>query len=199
MIALLQINIYFRGMSVPIVNPDKGKLLIAEPFLGDPSFERTVILLTDHNKDGSVGFVLNRPLDLRMEQVLDEFPAYSPNLFYGGPVQQNNLYYLHNKGELIPESEQILPGLFWGGKISAVKEMLQTGIMTETDIKFFLGYSGWGKDQLANEIKENSWLVVSPSVNLLNTNTKTLWKDLLFDLGGDYRLWANSPSDPILN
>ena len=186
-------------MSLPIENPDKGKLLIAEPFLGDPSFERTVILLTDFNTDGAVGFVLNRPLDLRMEQVLVDFPAFKPNLFYGGPVQQNNLYYLHNQGELIPDSVEVLPGLFWGGKISAVKEMLKPGIMGEKDIRFFLGYSGWGKEQLANEIKENSWMVVTPSINLLNTDTKTLWKDLLFDLGGDYRLWANSPSDPILN
>lgn len=186
-------------MSLLFSNPRKGRLLIAEPFLGDPSFERTVILLTDHNTDGSVGFVLNRPLDLRMAQVLDAFPQYDTNLFYGGPVQQNNLYFLHNKGALIPESEMVSEGLFWGGNISAVKEHLQTGIMQQSDIKFFLGYSGWGKDQLANEIKENAWLVMQPTANLLQTNVKTLWKDLLFDLGGDYRLWANAPSDPILN
>ncbi len=186
-------------MSLQIENLSKGCLLIAEPFLGDPSFERTVVLLTDHNDDGSVGFVLNRPLDLRMEQVLDGFPEFEEQLFYGGPVQQNNLYYLHNKGELIPESVEINPGLYWGGKLSAVKEMLNSGIMTESDIRFFLGYSGWGKDQLKGEITESSWLVVKSSINLLTGSTKTLWKDLLMDIGGDYRLWANSPSDPILN
>lgn len=186
-------------MSVPYTKLQKGRLLIAEPFLGDPSFERTVILVTDHSDDGSVGFVLNRPLDLRMEQVLDAFPAYNAQLYYGGPVQQNNLYFLHNKGQLVPESEEIAPGLFWGGKIAAVKEMLQTGMMEQSDIRFFLGYSGWGKDQLDNEIKEHAWVVVRPSINVLQTNSKTLWKDLLLDLGGDYRLWANAPSDPILN
>ena len=64
-------------MSTQIEKPAKGLFLIAEPFLGDPSFERSVILLTDHHHDGSVGFVLNRPLDLKMEQVLDAFPDYS--------------------------------------------------------------------------------------------------------------------------
>ena len=138
-------------------NPKKGQYLIAEPFLGDPSFERSVVLLTDHHEDGSVGFVLNRPLDLRMEQVLDEFPPFSQPLYYGGPVQQNNLYYLHTKGDLINDSVEISPGLFWSGSITGVKEMLKSGLMVEDDIKFFLGYSGWGKDQLEGELKENSW------------------------------------------
>jgi putative transcriptional regulator len=186
-------------MSVQIEKPAKGCLLIAEPFLGDPSFERTVIVLTDHHEDGSVGFVLNRPLDLRMEQVLDGFPKFEEQLFYGGPVQQNNLYYLHNRGDLIPESVEIMPNLFWGGKLSAVKEMLQTGIMNESDIRFYLGYSGWGKGQLEGEITENSWLIVKTQKDLLAGSTRTLWKELMLDIGGDYRLWANSPSDPILN
>lgn len=167
--------------------------------MGDPGFERTVVLLTDYNTDGAVGFVLNRPLKLHMEQVLDSFPDYEPPIYFGGPVQQNNLYYLHKRGDLITESVEVLPGLFWGGRISAVKEMLRTGLMTADDIRFFLGYSGWGKDQLLGEIKERSWLVVTPKLDLLKSDAKSLWKNLLLDMGGDYRLWANSPSDPILN
>jgi putative transcriptional regulator len=186
-------------MSLPLEKPAKGLLLIAEPFLGDPSFDRSVILLTDHNEDGSVGFVLNRPLDLRIEQVMDAFPAYKPVLYYGGPVQQNNMYYLHSKGNLIPESTEIYPGLFWGGKISAVKEMLAAGLLKDDEIKFFLGYSGWGKDQLLGEMHEKSWMLAEPTLDILAANPKTLWKDLLLGMGGDYLLWANSPSDPILN
>lgn len=186
-------------MALPLEKPEKGLLLIAEPFLGDPSFDRSVILLTEHNEEGSVGFVLNRPLDLRIEQVMDAFPAYKPVLYYGGPVQQNNMYYLHNKGELIPDSTEIYPGLFWGGKIAAVKEMLASGLMNETEIKFFLGYSGWGKGQLEDEMSEKSWLVTEPTLDILAANPKTLWKDSLLNMGGDYQLWANSPSDPILN
>ncbi len=186
-------------MPTHLENPATGLLLIAEPFLGDPGFERSVILLTDHNADGSVGFILNRPLDLRIEQVMDSFPVYKPDLFYGGPVQQNNLYYLHNKGALVPDSIEVYPGMFWGGKISAVKELLANGLMEEGDIKLFLGYSGWGKDQLMGEIHEKSWMVVAPTIDILATDPKTLWKELLLGLGGDYRLWANAPSDPILN
>lgn len=186
-------------MSNVIEKPAKGKLLVAEPFLGDASFERTVILLIDYNDDGAVGLVLNRPLDLRMEQLLADFPEYNAQVLYGGPVQQNNLYYLHNKGSLVPESEEILPGLFWGGKISVVRELLDSGAMLPADIKFFLGYSGWGKVQLSDELTEKSWLIVEPEIDILGINSRTLWKDLLLDLGGDYMLWANAPRDPILN
>ena len=186
-------------MSIPLETPDKGRLLIAEPFLSDPGFDRSVVLLTDYTFDGAVGFVLNRPMDLHMEQVLDDFPPYEPQIYFGGPVQQNNLYYLHRRGDLIIDSQEVLPGLFWGGKISAVKEMLRSGLMPQDEIRFFLGYSGWGKAQLSNEIKERSWLVIKPNVDVLATDAKSLWKNLILDMGGDYRLWANAPSDPILN
>lgn len=186
-------------MSLTLEKPAKGSLLIAEPFLGDPNFERTVILITDHNAQGTVGFILNRPTDLHMEQLLENFPEYAPKVFYGGPVHHNNLYYLHNKGSLIPNSEEVLPGLFWGGKISAVKEMLSNGLMTQEDIRFYLGYSGWGKAQLDAEILEKSWLVLNSKIDVLHANSKNLWKELLIEMGGDYPLWANAPRDPMLN
>lgn len=186
-------------MTLPMEKPKKGMLLIAEPFLGDASFERSVVLITDHNADGTVGFVLNRPLDLRIEQVLDSFPSYNPELYYGGPVQKNNLYYLHSKGALIPDSVEVFPGMYWGGKINAIKELLATGLLKEDEIKFFLGYSGWGKDQLLVELHEKSWILAEPTLNLLSTDPKTLWKELILGLGGDYLLWANAPIDPILN
>ncbi len=121
-------------MPIPLETPAKGRLLIAEPFLGDPGFERSVVLLTDYTTDGAVGFVLNRPMDLRMEQVLDNFPEYKPQIYFGGPVQQNNLYYLHRRGDLIVDSQEVLPGLFWGGKINAVKEMLGHSNLSATQI-----------------------------------------------------------------
>ncbi len=186
-------------MSLSMKKPAKGTILIAEPFLGDPSFDRSVILLTEHHDDGSVGFVLNRPLDLKIRQVLDGFADYNEPIFYGGPVQQNNLFYLHNQGELIPESVEVYPGIYWGGKISAVKELIESELIDESEIKFFLGYSGWGKNQLDDEIKDKSWMVVKPKFDLFQSDPKTLWKDLLISLGGDYLLWANAPIDPILN
>ena len=186
-------------MSLTIEKPAKGRLLIAEPFLGDPNFERTVILITDHDDNGTVGFVLNKPTELHIEQLLENFPEYDKNVFYGGPVQHNNLFYLHTKGDLIPGSEEILPGVFWGGKLGAVKEMLTNGLLSTDDIKFFLGYSGWGKTQLKAEIEEKSWLVVKTNIDVLHFDAKTLWKELIMEMGGDYVLWANAPSDPMLN
>jgi len=187
-------------MRLKLEKPAKGKLLVAEPFLGDPSFDRSVILITEHNEEGSVGFVLNKPLRLKMDLLLKDFPEFNAPVYHGGPVQKENLYYVHTKGNLLPNSIEMCPGLFWGGDIEAVKEMLSMGLISENDIKFFLGYSGWGKHQLADEIEQKSWIVINHNIiDIFNNEKSNPWKDILIEMGGDYRLWANSPVDPLMN
>ena len=187
-------------MRLKLDKPSKGKLLVAEPFLGDPSFERSVVLLTEHNNDGSVGFILNQPLDLSLDKLFEDFPSFEANVNYGGPVQKDSLYYIHNKGELIADSLKLSDDLYWGGNINAIKEMISANLITEKDIMFFLGYSGWGKTQLLDEIEENSWLIIeNTAIDIIKKNHGDSWRSILSQLDGDYRLWANSPSDPILN
>ncbi len=183
-----------------INKPIKGSFLVAEPMLGDPNFDRSVILLTEHNENGSVGFVLNRPLDLNLEDIVIDFPFLDTQVYHGGPVQQDNLYFIHNKGNLIPGSEHIRDELYWGGDLKPLKEMIECGLMSEENIRFFLGYSGWSSGQLKDELKEKSWLAVDDAqVNLFEDQAVETWQKVLMGIGGEYPLWANSPVDPNLN
>lgn len=180
--------------------PQKGSLLVSEPLLGDPNFDRSVILLTEHNENGSVGFVINKPLELQLDDIVIGFPSLSTVVYHGGPVQQDNLYFIHNKGSLIPGSEPITDKLFWGGDLEPLKEMIKCGLVTAENIRFYLGYSGWGTGQLEAELMENSWLVLeSPAIDVFKDPVGEMWKKVLMDAGGDYPLWVNTPADPTLN
>jgi putative transcriptional regulator len=184
-----------------IEKPATGSLLAAEPFLDDPNFERSIVLITDHKDDeGSIGFVINKPLDIHLDDIVLGFPSLNTSVFHGGPVQQDNLYFIHRKGDLIPGSQLIKDDLYWGGDLEPLKEMIKCKLLTANDIRFFLGYSGWGLGQLSAEIEEKSWLVLEHSdLNIFENKADELWKNLLLELGGTYSLWANSPVDPSLN
>lgn len=180
--------------------PQKGRLLISEPFLPDPNFERTVILLCEHNEQGSFGFVLNKPSLLRMSDVLQETGSYSEVLYVGGPVQQDTLHFIHRSTQLEGGIE-IAKGIFWGGNFEAVSIMLKQGNDMENDFRFFLGYSGWGAGQLQSELEQNSW-IVSDNVTaeqIFDTEPEVLWKEVLKKMGGKYKMFSNYPIDPRLN
>lgn len=168
--------------------------------MGDPNFDRTVILLTEHNEEGSLGFVINKPLELLVDDVLSGFPELGSHIYHGGPVQEDSLFFVHNKGNLIPGSQPITQELYWGGELEALKEMIACGLVTRADIRFFLGYSGWGSGQLDEELLQKAWLVLQDSsLDLLGESHDELWKRILLAVGGQYPLWANSPSNPNLN
>lgn len=181
------------------LKPVKGRLLIAEPsILNDQSFNRSVVLLTEHNKTGSIGFIMNKPMSYKMSDLVPEIDC-SFQIYNGGPVSQENLYFIHNIPTLIPDSIRIAQDIYWGGNFDCVSELLMKKKITTKDIRFFLGYSGWGANQLAEELTEDSWKVVENSYsNILSTNA-SLWKNKLMELGGDYQIWANAPKNPSLN
>ena len=104
---------------------NKGQLLIAEPYIiGDLSFNRSVILLADHNNDGSVGFIINKPLKYTIHDLIPEIKA-NFKIYNGGPVEQDNLYFIHNVPDLIPNSVEISNGIYWGGCFESVKELIK--------------------------------------------------------------------------
>lgn len=181
--------------------PMTGSILAAEPFLGDPNFERSVILLTEYTEgEGSIGFVINKPLELDLDDIVIGFPSLQSKVFHGGPVQEDNLFFIHRKGDLLPGSQHIIGDLYWGGELDPLKELIKCKLIEPNDIRFFLGYSGWGIGQLESEIEEKSWVVLENlSLNILDCESDDLWKKILLQLGGSYSLWANSPSDPTLN
>ncbi len=185
---------------MPTLKPTKGKLLIAEPsILSDSSFNRSVVLLSEHNENGSVGFIFNKPSPYTINDILPEIDC-SLKIYFGGPVSDDCLYFVHNVPELIPESIEIGNGIFWGGAFESVQELLKNGTLSKNDIRFFLGYSGWSKSQLENELDATSWLVRENSFqNLFKVEHLNFWKDELNKIGGVYKIWANAPKDPSLN
>mgnify|MGYP006084472433 FL=1 len=182
------------------LKPFKGRLLIAEPaILNDSSFNRAIILITEHTDNNSVGFILNRPLEYTINDLLPDIDNDFV-IYQGGPVEQDNLYFVHKVPELIPESIEIDKGIFWGGNFETLKDLLNKGSLKKTDIRFFLGYSGWGKNQLDDELGLNSWFISENDIkNIFSQNEESLWKNKILQKGGDYKLWANAPSDINLN
>lgn len=182
------------------ITPTSGTILISEPSLKDMYFNRAVVLLADHNDDGSFGLILNKPLEVRFNDIVKGFPDFDGKVYLGGPVNTKNLFFLHKRGDFIRNSQAIKEGLFWGGEIDDVKALIELGELSEDDIRFYIGYSGWTENQLNEELKESSWLVAKPNLmNLINTPTSEMWKSSVADLGKDYEVWVNFPSDPSLN
>ena len=179
----------------------KGQLLIAEPsIIGDLSFNRSVILLADHNEEGSVGFILNKPLEYTINDLIPDIES-SFIIYNGGPVEQDNLYFIHTIPELITNSIEISNGIFWGGDFELTKNLINEGKINKEDIRFFLGYTGWSSNQLEEELQANSWIIFSNTYvsSILKKSSKQFWKEKIIELGGEYIIWSNAPENPILN
>ena len=179
---------------------ERGKILISEPFLHDFFFHRSIIYLTDHNFEGSVGFILNMELDLKICDALEGFDNCDAPLYMGGPVALNTLHYLHSLGTMIPNSLEINNNIFWGGDIDAIRYAIKTGNVKPNQIKFFLGYSGWTAGQLERELTENSWVIASAKHDLvMNNDDGDAWKRALRGMNRKYRVWADFPEMPEMN
>lgn len=179
---------------------EKGDLLIAKPsLLSDYSFNRVVILLADQTESGKVGFVLNKPRDISTKDIVPEIKA-DFTVYDGGPVEQDNLFFIHNRPDIIKGSVGISKELYWGGNFEQIIELLNNKQLLAHDIRFFLGYSGWAIGQLEQEIKEDSWAVFANNfANILAIDNQSIWKNFMQKLGKKYVLWANAPSDPNWN
>lgn len=182
------------------INASKGKLLVAEPsILMDRSFNRSVVLLTEHNEEGSVGFIFNKPTSYILGDIFPELNS-TLKVYYGGPVSEDNLYFVHNIPELIPDSIEIGNGVYWGGDFDTVLELLKEDILSKNDIRFFLGYSGWSSKQLEEELSSFSWVVIENKFkNLFDIHHNNFWKDEIQKFGGTYKIWANAPENPSYN
>lgn len=182
------------------LKPEKGRLLIAEPaILNDSSFKRTIILITEYTKKSAVGFILNRPLNHVLSDLIPEIDCEF-NVYQGGPVEQDNLYFIHKVPHLIPDSIEVANGIYWGGNFDLLKNLLNNKQLKSSDIRFFLGYSGWETEQLDNELDNNSWFIAENDYpNILTTSDQNFWKNKLLQKGGKYKIWANAPADFQMN
>lgn len=191
---------FFENINYENIQPKQGCLLISEPFLFDPYFRRTVVLLVEHNENGSVGFILNRPININVSEIVENFPSFESEVFFGGPVSQNNLFYIHTLGNAIEESAEIIPGLFWGGNFDTLKNLIIAGKVESQQIRFFAGYSGWEKNQLKKELEEKAWIVTKATVeHALNGRTKRFWNEVLKTMGKKFEIMSNFPEDPRMN
>ncbi|MDG1805962.1 YqgE/AlgH family protein [Flavicella sp.] len=180
--------------------PHKGRLLVAEPsILSDSSFNRSVVLLTEHSQDSSIGFILNKPLSYTLRDLIPDIDC-DFIVYQGGPVEQDNLYFIHQIPEHIPNSIEVGNGIYWGGNFDSLVDLLNDKKIDSSSIRFFLGYSGWASNQLLDEMDTNSWFCIENSYpNILKEKNNSFWKNHLLEIGGKYKLWANAPSDPKLN
>lgn len=183
-----------------MIAPAQGILLIAEPFLKDPHFLRTVVLLCDHKTEGSFGFVLNKKFEHTLDELLENFEGFPVPVYYGGPVQKDTIHFIHQYPDLIPEASKVSDDIYWGGNFETVIALIKNNVIDLNKIKFFIGYSGWSDGQLQTELDEKSWITVNATKKLVfNTSPEEVWKKSLNQLGGDYDLMVNFPIDPQLN
>ncbi len=196
----MSLDFDFFSIDPKFSKPKKGRILISEPFLGDQYFKRSVVFLTEHNKEGSVGFVLNKPVNVEMKEVVKDFPDVNSPVSMGGPVGTDSVHYIHTLGEMIPESVPVYKDIYWGGDFTTVKDLLASGLISNDKIRFFVGYSGWAPKQLANEISVNSWVIADMDTDrIMGIRSESIWQEALSKLGSKYKLWTSFPENPDMN
>jgi putative transcriptional regulator len=183
-----------------MISPAKGILLIANPFLKDPNFSRTVIFICENEAGGAFGFVLNKPFPQKLSELLPEMEGLDLPVYSGGPVQGDSLHFLHQYPDLIAGGQEVCKGVYWGGNFESLQIHLKNRDIQGNRIRFFIGYSGWSEGQLDHEMKEDSWLTVEATRKLVfETKPEDIWKESLHHLGGEYTMLVNYPTDPQLN
>ena len=183
-----------------MVQPGAGILLIADPFLKDPNFMRTVVFVSEHREDGTIGFVVNRQYENTLDELLPEVEGHQLPVYFGGPVQTNTIHFLHSYPEEIPGGIEVMKGVYWGGDFDAVVTLINSGHADPEKIRFYIGYSGWSSGQLETEMTEKTWLTVEAVPNLVfHADAEEIWKDSLKHLGGEFEMMINFPIDPQLN
>lgn len=179
----------------------KGKILLSDPFSNDDYFGRSVVYLCDHNSEGSFGFVLNNYIDLDLHEIAKNFPNIKTKVSIGGPVETQSIFFLHTLGEKIEGSQLVGDGIYVGGDYSQLLDLIDQKKITNKQIRFFLGYSGWTKGQLQEEIENHAWIVV-PVINkneVMDFNIDKLYEHYMRREGKKYDLLSQFPSDFMAN
>ena len=179
---------------------ETGILLVSDPFLKDPNFLRSVILICEYNADGSFGFVLNKHYDKNLNELIPDIGNIHFPVFQGGPVQLDTLHFLHTCPDLIDGGINVTENIYWGGNFEQVVDAIKSKKITPRNIRFYIGYSGWEQGQLDAEIDEKTWILHEAERKFVfHLNVDMLWKDILNDMGGDFKMMVNFPLDPQLN
>jgi len=179
----------------------KGHVLLAEPFMLDPNFKRTAVILCEYSaEEGGVGFVMNKPLNMQVDSLLEDFPEFSAEVYFGGPVATDTIHYIHNVGDLLDESQKVVPGVFWGGNFEKLKFLISSDLITPENIRFFVGYSGWTSGQLESELEMGSWVTADMDTNyLFRSKPHELWQQVMQNKGDRYSVISQMPDEANWN
>ncbi len=182
------------------MEPGKGKILLSDPFLKDPNFARTSVLLCEYNNEGCIGFVVNKKLAFELGDLVEQAEGIKLAVYEGGPVAPTSLHFIHQKGVLVKDSVALSNGIYWGGDFEQILGLIRNNQISADEIRFFVGYSGWSTGQLEEELAEKSWIVAEADPSLVFSDVADLiWKESLKKLGGEYAYMGNYPSNPQLN
>jgi putative transcriptional regulator len=171
-----------------------GNILLAEPFMQDPYFRRSVILLCEHHLHGSLGFILNKRIDMKVTDLLASFPEFDAEVYYGGPVSTDTLHYVHNVGEVLKDSVKVAEGIWMGGDFEQLKALVRNGLIEQHNIRFFIGYAGWSGGQLAEEMDIRSWIPAPVHANyVFKSNAEDLWSKVMYNKGDVFEVISDMP------
>lgn len=175
-----------------------GTILLSEPFMIDPAFSRSSCLIINHDKnEGTFGLILNKKTKTKLSDIIKEIKK-DWTVYFGGPVDDKYLFYVHNNAN-VKDSIPITEDLYWNGDFEDIRNKINNEEITETDIRFFLGYSGWDGGQLRREIIENSWIISKHKNKYIFGNSEIIWKNILNEMGGIYTEFSKFPLSPNLN
>ena len=177
-----------------------GTVLLSEPFMWDSNFKRSAVLLCEHNEEGSLGFIMNKPLNMQVDELIGDFPEFDADVFFGGPVQTDTIHYIRNVGDLLEDSVKVAQGVYWGGDFDKLKFLIDTGLILPQNIRFFVGYSGWSGGQLLEEMGLGSWVVAPMDANyLFKSEPEYLWEKVMSNKGDTYSVIAQVPDNSSWN
>jgi len=172
----------------------KGSILLSDPFTDCDYFKQSVVLVTNKNEEGTVGFILNKPYGQNVNEILDDYPEFETPAWIGGPVEENHLHYIHTLGkDLVPGSLHVTGRIYWGGQLSVLRDLIVEGKASLKDVRFFIGYSGWAPFQLEHEMKRHSWLVSTLKTKEIMNPELSTWRYVMGLMGDQYKAWVNAP------
>lgn len=187
----------------------KGSLLIASPGLADPNFSRTVVLIVEHNEEGALGVVLNRPGKVSVSDLWSSLSSEpcgcDSKTFVGGPVQENSVLILHGFEDLSSGSQEVISGVYLGSELSLLEMILARSGDTSPEVvsgsfRLYCGYAGWGAGQLDQEMDSGGWLTLPAKLeHIFQADTDELWTQALRGVGGPYEFFSLMPPNPELN
>ena len=190
-------------MPTPNKQYGKGYFLIANPVLPDPNFSRTVVLLCNHDEQGSFGLVINRPAPISAKEVFEEMgvsDSPSGKIFVGGPVSPAQVFYLCRSKIPLPELDAICDGVYMGMSWELLDNLMMRIEDPKKNIRFYMGYSGWGTGQLAGEVERLSWLPCeAQSEFIFQENEESIWAHTVKSMGKNYEYLIKAPVNPQWN